>query len=109
MWGLQGIFCKNEKIDEQIAELLNQIHGKLSAQVNKARKESDPFRIMDKDWYLCSPDLGEKLDSRCLGPELVVWMEGNRPYVVEVKRVTPYQHIGASLSHMWMTPPRRVI
>lgn len=78
-------FKRQRRVDELVAGKLNALHQRDSARLNQERKRMPPLHRCDAVWYLRPPDAGNKMDSRWLGPCLVLEREGESSYVIEVK------------------------
>ena len=74
-----------EEIDRKVAHIINEKHKLLASRLNKARREREVLEIGSKVWYRRPENSGTKLDSRWLGPALVVAREGAHSYQIEVK------------------------
>lgn len=85
-------FNRMREVDEVVAFRLNGVHAKQMARANASRRKGPNFQVGDKVWYLRPPESGNKLDSRWIGPTLIVAREGERSYVVETK---PGHRVGA--------------
>ena len=78
-------FARMSKMDEKVAETLNELHGKQAARENVGRGLPKPFAPGDKVWYRRPENSGGTLDSRWLGPVIVITREGEYSYQIEVK------------------------
>ena len=78
-------FERQREVDRMVAEHLNRVHEKQAAATNKGRVSGELFLVGEKVWYLRPENSGNKLDSRWLGPALVVAREGIFSYLVELK------------------------
>eukprot|EP00667_Euglena_gracilis_P030272 EG_transcript_41574 len=74
-----------KEIDQVVAKRLNDLHIQQSSQVNVGRNVLSDLQVGAKVWYLRPPNAGDKLDSKWLGPGVVVAREGESSYVVEIK------------------------
>ena len=78
-------FRKMKEIDDRVATRLNEKHEKAAERVNRNRRDFEPFQVADLVWYLRPEDAGDKLDSRWLGPGVIVARIGGNSYEVELK------------------------
>ena len=89
-------FEGRKRVDREIAKLLNDIHKHKADQLNEERRVFSTFKVGDKVWYRRPPNTGHKLDSRWVGPCVVVEREGAQSYVIRVKEgSTMKAHRGA--------------
>ena len=78
-------FKRQDRIDKEVARVLNEKHANQAAYINGKEVEQSVFQKEDLVWYKRPPNTGEKLDSRWLGPAAVIEREGDRSYVIELK------------------------
>ena len=74
-----------KEVDESVATKLNDLHQKQSSRANQGRTALGDLPIGTKVWYLRPEKAGNKLDTKWIGPGLIVAREGERSYVVEIK------------------------
>ena len=90
-------FNRMAEIDRKVAGILNEMHTSLAKRINKSRREGEILEIGSKVWYRRPENSATKLDSRWLGPALVVTREGAHSYQIEIK---PGTHIKAHRSFL---------
>ena len=78
-------FARQKEVDQKVADHLNRVHQRQAGATNKNRVMGEVFLAGEKVWYLRPENSGNKLDSRWLGPALVISREGIFSYVVEIK------------------------
>jgi hypothetical protein len=81
-------FSRMHNIDLKVAKTLNALHAKQTEVANRRRYTMEPLKPGDKVWYRRPPNSGNKLDTRWVGPGLVVRREGEHSYVVQIKPTT---------------------
>ena len=81
----QQFFKRMREIDEGVCTVLNELHDKRAAQVNKRRAGADIFCPGDLVWYRRPERSGHKLDSRWLGKAVVLGREGESSYLIQTK------------------------
>ena len=87
-------FKRMKEIDKSVAKLLNDLHQKQVEKINQKRQDPQPFQPGDMVYYRRPEGSGSKLDSRWLGPAVVVAREGNRSYLVQIREgVTIKAHL----------------
>ena len=79
----QDFFQRMEKIDKEVAEKLNEIHRKQAERKNRSRKDSEPFPIGRVVWYRRPENTGTKLDTRWVGPCVIMAREGEFSYIIK--------------------------
>lgn len=77
-------FQRMQETDRKVAEILNTKHAKKSSQLNLNRPDLKTFTAGSKVWYLRPERSGDKLDSRWLGPALILERTGESSYVIRV-------------------------
>ena len=92
-----SFFRRQRDVDEKVAKHLNDLHVRQSSYHNRGLLGLMPFQRWDKVWYLRPPDAGNKLDSKWLGPCLVMEREGENSYIIQVKEG---QNIKAHRMHL---------
>lgn len=74
-----------EKIDQAVARSLKDIHDRQFARLNEKLWGGTIFRPGDEVYYRRPEGSGNKLDSRWLGPVVVVAREGEHSYQIRIK------------------------
>ena len=74
-----------KSIHEKVASVWNHKHSREERAFNKGRAQPPPFCIGDLVWYIGPPGSGNKLDTRWIGPGVVVAKEGESSYQIEIK------------------------
>ena len=72
-------------LDAKIAQVKEGIHAKQNKRFNEGKKDFPIFDIGQKVWYRRPERSGNKLDTRWIGPGLVLRREGEHSYVLEIK------------------------
>lgn len=73
-----------ERVDQHVAKTLNYMHEKEAERLNKSRTSPPVFAIDSKVWYRRPEDSGDKLDTRWLGPAVVLRQTGADSYEVRL-------------------------
>ena len=71
-----------DSIDEDISQELNSLHRREAARINSRRKELHALPAGRKVWYKRPEGSGNKLDSRWVGPCVVLLREGENSYKI---------------------------
>ena len=95
------LFGRMQYIDQHIADVLNALHKRQAAGVNKNRTDLKPLTSDKVVWYKRPPGTGGKLDSRWLGPCVVVGREGEYSYVVQTGQNSFIKAHRTSLKEYW--------
>ena len=69
---------------EEVARILENIHERSKNQKNRHLVDPPVFVIGEEVWYRRPPDSATKLDTRWIGPGLVVAREGEHTYILEI-------------------------
>jgi hypothetical protein len=88
----QDFFERMEKVDEEVARVLNAKHARQTLWLNAGRQKMHIFSVGDTVWYLRPPGTGTKLSTRWLGPCKVVARTGESSYEI---RVSPSRTMAA--------------
>ena len=80
----QNVFQRMKEIDERVARILNEKHEKLAERANLRRASSTVYQEGQKVWYRRPERSGDKLDSRWLGPAVIVKRIGEHGYLVKL-------------------------
>ena len=81
----QQFFDRMKEVDYKVAHRLREMHEKQIERLNQERIELTPFKRGDEVYYRRPEGSGNKLDSRWIGPALVVAREGEHSYTIEIK------------------------
>jgi hypothetical protein len=81
---VESFFSRMQQLDVKISQVLNDRHARKAQLENSKRKDLPPLQLGSKVWYRRPEKSGDKLDSRWLGPAIVVSREGERSYVIKV-------------------------
>ena len=73
-----------KKIDQVLADTLNIQHQKQAESLNRKRKDFPRLKVGDKVWYLRPENSGTKIDSRWLGPAVIVEQNGDSSYHIKL-------------------------
>ena len=79
-----NFFRKQKKIHEAVAKKLDGLHMRQMACLNKDSKTLGPLLTGEKVWYLRPEKSGNKLDTRWVGPALIIERESENSYLIEV-------------------------
>ena len=72
------------QIEERVAKTLNEAHEKRAQTENCKRAEAEVFTKDQKVWYRRPEGSGDKLDSRWLGPAIVLERVGENSYEIQI-------------------------
>ena len=64
---------------------MEDIHAKQNKRFNEGKKDFPIFEVGQKVWYRRPERSGNKMDTRWIGPGLVLRREGEHSYVLEIK------------------------
>ena len=78
----EDFFERMDEIDRRVAEVVNKRHEEEAARINAHRRDLEPIPIGSKVWYLRPKGSGTKLDTRWLGPMVVLAREGESTYTI---------------------------
>jgi hypothetical protein len=79
-------FERQLKVDEQVAQSLNDLHRRRAEKENQRRREPESFTVGDKVWWLRPRGrTGDKLATYWCGPCVIKRREGQHSYVVETR------------------------
>ena len=81
----QAFFRRMKTIDQYVAKNLNDKHEKSIQRYNQKWSDQTIFEQEEKVWYRRPENSGHKLDSRWLGPALIIGREGEHSYIIQVK------------------------
>ena len=70
---------------KKFAEILTNLHATQSERASVGKGEWKPFAPGDKVWYRRPENSGGPVDSRWLGPAIIVSREGNLSYTITIK------------------------
>ena len=80
----QTFLLRMQQVDEQVARLHNEAHEKQARTENLKRPEAEVFQKNQWVWYRRPERSGDKLDSRWLGPAVVLRRVGENSYEVQI-------------------------
>jgi hypothetical protein len=81
----KDFFNKMAEIDTMVARVLNNKHKKITEDTNRHHKEKDAYKPGTWVWYKRPEDSGTKLDTRWIGPALVLSRNAENSYTVELR------------------------
>ena len=73
-----------DEVDAKVAQTLNETHEKRTRSENAKRPEAEVFAIGQRVWYRRPEGSGDKLDSRWLGPAVILHRVGENSYEVQI-------------------------
>ena len=81
----KDFFTRMARLDQKVAKHLNELHKKQTDRYNANKKLGKPFEEGDRVWYRRPENTGGPVDSRWLGPALVLQRVGLSSYKIRTK------------------------
>ena len=86
-------FKRMSELDEKVARILNTKHKREAQGINRGRKDQKPLEVGRAVWYRRQEGSGSKLDTRWVGPCVIVAREGEYSYKIKTgQNVTMKAH-----------------
>ena len=82
----QEFFKRMFEVDEKVARILNAKHKREAQGINRGRKDLKPLEIGRTVWYRRQEGSGTKIDTRWVGPCVIVAREGEYSYVIKTSQ-----------------------
>lgn len=80
----QAFLSRMGEVDAKVARILNETHEKRAQTENSKRVEAEVFEKDQRVWYRRPEGSGDKLDSRWLGPAIVLERVGENSYELQI-------------------------
>ena len=80
----QAFLSRMGEIDAKVAQALNETHERRAHSENAKRPEAEIFKTGQRVWYRRPEGSGDKLDSRWLGPALVLCRVAENSYEIQI-------------------------